>query len=322
MTSVRTVVITGANSGIGFEAALHFARAGARVVMACRNLEKAEEAQRKIRAEVRDDKTVLLPLDVAELGSVRNFARHFAAHIGELDVLINNAGMIASPLVRTSDGNELLLATNFLGAFALTGLLLSHFADGRRGRIVHVGSLAHRFAKPNLDDLNWHHTPHDAWKAYSSSKLALLSHALELNRRLCKRAPSLFALAAHPGFANTEINRQREANIRQTRLRRWYVGQMMKIVPTPAQAARSIIVAATSHEVGGGEYIGPTGLFEIRGKPGRARMHPAANSEDFATKLWSEAERLTNVRYLSSSDERCVGARADDPSTERPDKRA
>lgn len=319
MTSARTVVITGANSGIGYETALHFAQGGARVVMACRNLEKAERAQRQIRAAAPDATTVLLPLDVAELSSVQRFEQQFASQVGRLDLLVNNAGMIASPLARTSDGNELLLATNFLGAFALTGLMLPYFPAERSGRVLHVGSLAHRFARPNIDDLNWHASPYDPWKAYANSKLALLSHAIELSRRLRAHGLNIIALAAHPGFANTEINRQREANIRQTALRRWYVRQMMKIVPTAAQAAQSVIQAATQADVCGGEYIGPRGLLELRGRPGNARVHPAAQSAEFADKLWSEAERLTGVRYLSDSEEGWHLARAPAAPVELPE---
>lgn len=300
MPAAKTVVITGANSGIGFQTSLHLARGGARVVMACRNLDKAERAQSQIRTQVPDAVTVVLPLDVSELKSVRRFGQLFAERIGELDILINNAGMVATPLVRTSDGHELLFATNYLGGFALTGTMLPYFRDDRAGRIINVGSLAHRFGELNIDDLNWHRTEYDQWKAYANSKVATLSHAIELNRRLRERGCKLVALAAHPGFANTEVNRRREATIRQTALRKWYVKQMTKIVPSAEKAARSVIRAAVADDVRGGEYYGPSGLFELGGAPGMARVNPIAKDAELSASLWDASERLSGVSYLSA----------------------
>jgi NAD(P)-dependent dehydrogenase (short-subunit alcohol dehydrogenase family) len=302
MTSTKTVVVTGANSGIGLETALHFACGGARVVMACRNMDKAERAKSQIRKEAPDADTLLLPLDVSELESVRKFGQLFAEKVGELDILVNNAGMVASPLVRTRDGHELLFATNYLGGFALTGMLLPYFHKERTGRIVNVGSLAHRFGRLNVDDLNWHKTAYDQWKAYANSKVATLSHALELNRRLRERRHNIIALAAHPGFANTEVNRRREATIRQTALRKWYVKHMMKIVPTAAMAARSVIRAASADDVRGGEYFGPSGFFEIGGRPGTARINPIAKNAELSGRLWKASEGLAGVSYLSPQD--------------------
>ncbi len=298
--STMTVVVTGANSGIGYETARSFARGGARVVMACRSLDKAERARSQICKETPGATTVILPLDVSEMTSVREFSRLFSERVGELDILINNAGMVASPLVRTRDGHELLFATNYLGGFALTGAILPFFREQRTARIVNVGSLAHRFGKLNIDDLNWHTTQYDEWKAYANSKVATLSHAFELNRRLRERGHEILALAAHPGIAQTEVNRRREATIRQTALRRWYVGQMMKVVPTAELAARSVIRAAVAQDVQGGEYYGPSGLFELGGAPGPARVNPIARDRALAASLWQASERLSGVSYLST----------------------
>jgi len=301
MSATATVVITGANSGIGYQTALHFARAGARVVMACRSLDKAERAEHDIRKQVPGATTVVLPLDVSEMESVRKFGELFAERVGELDVLVNNAGMVASPLVRTRDGHELLFATNYLGGFALTGTMLPRFREGRAARIVNVGSLAHRFGKLNVDDLNWHTTEYDQWKAYANSKVATLSHAIELSRRLRERGRDIVALAAHPGFANTEVNRRREATIRQTPLRKWYVKHMTKLVPTAEMAARSVIRAAVASDVRGGEYFGPSGLFELGGTPGIARINPIANDAVLGASLWKASENLSGVSYLSNA---------------------
>jgi len=304
MTQKKTVVVTGANAGIGFQTALHFARAGAHVVMACRNMAKAELAQHSIRNELPEASITALPLDVSELSSIREFARLFADQVGELDVLINNAGIVALPLTRTSAGHELQFATNYLGAFALTGLLLPFFRKDRDARIVNVGSLAHRFGKLNVDDLNWQESVYDQWKAYANSKVAALSHAFELNRRLRQNGSNIIALAAHPGFANTEMSQKSETLRPKTALRIWYVKQMTKIIPSAALAARSVIRAASADGVQGGEYYGPSGLFEIGGRPGKARVNPIAAQPELAGRLWTAAEALAGVRYLSAPDPR------------------
>lgn len=295
-----TVVTTGANSGIGYQVALHFARRGDTVVMACRNPDKARDAQARIVEQVPAAKIVPMQLDVSELASVRDFGRRFAAEVGELDVLVNNAGTVALPLTRTSAGHELLLATNYLGVFALTGALLPYFKRGG-ARIVNVGSIAHRFGKLNLADLNWQTTKYDEWKAYANSKVALLSHTLELDRRLKARASHVIALAAHPGLANTNIKQAREALKPPGALRRWYAKHMTKLIPTAANAARSVILAATAQHVSGGEYFGPGGLLELGGEPKAARLNPIACDSVLSKQLWKLTETMTGSSYLSES---------------------
>lgn len=295
----QTVVTTGASSGIGFQTALHFARTGARVVLACRSLDKAREAQRQIQLEAPRAETIVLPLDVSELDSIRMFGRMFGQQIGEADILVNNAGIVALPLTRTSAGHELLLATNYLGAFALTATLLPYLAKSAVPRVVNVGSIAHRFGRLILDDLNWEKSPYDPWKAYANSKAALLSHTVELNRRLRSASSHIIALAAHPGVANTNIKRASEALRPPSRLRRWYAGQMTKIIPSAANAARSVILAATASDVRGGEYFGPGGLFELGGAPKLARLNPVVNDATLSKQLWAITEAMTGTRYLS-----------------------
>jgi NAD(P)-dependent dehydrogenase (short-subunit alcohol dehydrogenase family) len=293
------VVVTGANSGIGFEAALHFARCGANVVMACRNLDKAHTAQRQILTEVPDARTVIIQLDVADLQSVQEFVRQFAEQIGELELLINNAGIVAIPLSRNNAGHELQLATNYLGAFALTGLLLPLFRKDIPARIVNVGSLAHRLGKLNTDDINWEKTDYGQWKAYANSKVATLSFTLELNRRLQKSGSNIIALAAHPGFANTNIHQNSPTLTRTNPLSKWIHSKMEALIPTAADAARPIILAADGSEVKGGDYYGPGGFLEIGGKPAKARINPLARDADLGKRLWAVSESLTGVSYLS-----------------------
>lgn len=293
-----TVVTTGANSGIGYQVALHFAGRGDRVVMACRDLDKARDAQRRITQQVPSAKLMPMQLDVSEPGSVRAFGQRFVQEIGELDLLINNAGTVALPLSRNSAGHELLLATNYLGAFTLTGLLLPCFR--RAGaRVVNVGSVAHRFGRLNLADLNWQRTKYDEWKAYANSKVALLSYTLELNRRLRASASHVIALAAHPGLANTNIKQAREARKPPGPFRRWYVKHMTKLIPSAESAARSVILAATAPHVVGGEYFGPGGLLELAGAPKQALLNPIARDAALSRQLWKLSESLTGTCYLS-----------------------
>jgi len=298
MSTIRNVVITGANSGIGYETALYFARSGANVVMACRSVEKAQTARGMILAAVPSASTVILPLDLSDLQSVQAFHHQFSEQIGELDLLINNAGIVAIPLSRNSAGHELQLATNYLGAFALTGLLLPLFRKKSATRIVNVGSLAHRLGKLNVDDLNWEKTDYDQWKAYANSKLAILSFTLELNRRLRQSGSNIIALAAHPGFANTNIHLNSPALTRTNPVSKWLHKQVEGFIPTAANAARSIILAGDGADISGGDYYGPGGLLEIGGKPAKARVNPIARDPTLGERLWTLSESMTGISYL------------------------
>lgn len=296
-----TVVTTGANSGIGFQTALHFARNGARVILACRSTEKAQLAQQRIAAEVPHAQTLVLQLDVSEPDSIREFGRRFGEHVGELDILVNNAGTVALPLTRNSAGHEMLLATNYLGAFALSGTLLPYFSKSGAARIVNVGSIAHRFGRLNIDDLNWESTAYDPWKAYANSKVALLSHTLELNRRLQESASHVLALAAHPGLANTNIKQASERLKPPGPIRKWYAKHMTKLIPSAEKAARSVILAATAEHVRGGEYYGPGGPLELGGAPKMARINPIAQDAALGRRLWKLTESMTQANYLSDT---------------------
>jgi len=258
---MRTVVITGANAGLGFQAALKLARTGARIVMACRNLEKARKAQRDLLAEMPDAQTTIIPLDVSEPASIDEFGRQFSDQIGQLDILINNAGIVAVPLTRNSVGHELQLATNYLGAFALTGTLLPFFRNDAPARIVNVGSLAHRLGKLDLDDLNWGKAPYSEWKGYARSKVAMLSFTMELNRRLQQRGSKIIALGAHPGFAATEIGKDSAALAPKSPFSKWFHNKVGSLIPAAAEAVMPIIHAACAENVRGGDYYGPIGFL-------------------------------------------------------------
>lgn len=297
----KTVIITGANAGIGFQSTLYFARQGARVIMACRSLDKANKAKADIEQEVPNADLTIIRLDVSDLNSVKEFATQFIEQVGELDILINNAGIVAIPLTRNDAGHEMQLATNYLGAFSLTGLLLPYFKKDVPTRIVNVSSLAHRMGKLNIDNLNWEATEYDQWKAYANGKVAMMNHTLELNRRLQQTGSNTIALAAHPGFANTNIHQNSPALNRDNAnaFSKWFHKKMESFIPTAAEAARPIILAADDDAVQGGEYYGPGGFLEIGGKPAKAKINKVAKDTQIAKQLWTVSESMTGTSYLA-----------------------
>ena len=296
---MQSVVITGANAGLGFQVTLVLARAGAQVVMACRSEDRARQAQRDLLEAVPDARTIILPLDVAEPASILEFGRRVSDQVGPLDLLINNAGIVGAPLARTRVGHELQLATNYLGVFALTGTLLPLFRPDAPARIVNVGSLAHRFARLDLDDLNWERTPYDRWKGYARSKLAMLTFTMELSRRLRVNDGRVIAVGAHPGFAATDIGKEIALLSSPNPIAQWLKRKTGPLIPPPAEAAKHILHAACADGVRSGDYYGPDGFLEIGGRPGNARLNPAARDEAIGRRLWALSESMTGIRYLS-----------------------
>lgn len=294
----KTAVVTGANAGLGYEISLNLARKGYRVVMACRNLTKAEDAKQRLLALEPGAELHILRLDVSDPDSITQFAAQFGEQIGSLDLLINNAGIVAMPLDRNSAGHEMQMATNYLGAFSLVGQLLPYFNEERQGRIINVGSLANRLGKLALDDLNWETTPYNEWKGYARSKVALLTYTLELNRRLAKSGKNIIAVAAHPGFANTDIGKNSAGMQPKTALNRWFQDKMQPHIPKASDAARSIIHAACADNIEPGGYYGPGGFLEIAGKPKKARINRAAKVPENGRRLWEISSTMTGIHYL------------------------
>jgi NAD(P)-dependent dehydrogenase (short-subunit alcohol dehydrogenase family) len=218
-----------------------------------------------------------------------------------LDLLIHNAGIFGIPAMRNSAGHEMHFATNYLGAFALTGLLLSVFGDAAGTRVVSVGSLAHRFGRLSLHKLSFDELNYNPWRAYARSKVALLSFTLELNRRLAKQGSKITALCAHPGFAPTNIGASHSVTNPKTALGKWFTEYMRANMQTVTEAARPILHAACADGPSGGEYYGPGGWFEIGGAPARARLARGAQDARLANELWSASESLTGIRYLSGA---------------------
>ena len=276
----RTIVVTGANSGLGRVTARELARAGARVVLAVRDAGKGEAAAAQMPGAVE-----VRALDLADLGSVRAFAD---AWEGDLDVLVNNAGVMATPLRRTSDGFELQIATNHLGPFALTNLLLAHVTD----RVVTVSSGMHRAGRIRLDDLNWERRRYMRWGAYSQSKLANLLFTTELQRRLDAAGSSVRALAAHPGYAATNLQHHTGSVVQDTLMT---IGNRL-FAQSDEMGALPILYAATQ-DLAGDSYVGPDGFQEGRGHPTLVGRAAAARDEETARRLWQLSEGLTGVAF-------------------------
>ena len=297
--SGRTIVVTGANSGLGYHTANALAARGGRVIMACRNPAKADPAMRAIAANYPNARIEVRPLDLADLTSIESFATALAADVGALDLLVNNAGVMALPLARTKDGFEMQVGTNHLGHFALTGRLLPMLEKGTGARVVTVASLAHKMGLINLDDLNWEARRYDKWQAYGQAKLANLVFAHELDRRLKAAGSGVTSIAAHPGFAATNLL------MAGPRLENSALGKIAMaaggalFAQSADRGAIPILHAATAPGLEGGSYWGPDGMGELWGRtPKPARALQKARNPDTGRGLWSLSEALTGVAYL------------------------
>lgn len=284
--SGRVAVVTGANSGIGWDTARALAQKGATAIMACRSMQKANAAADQIKALNPAGKVVVMALDLNDLDSVRAFAAAFRAQYDRLDLLINNAGVMAPPYGKTAQGFEQQLGINHLGHFALTGLLLDRLNATRGARVVTVSSWGHNFGVINFEDLNWERG-YDPQRAYSQSKLGNLLFTYELQRRLDAAGQETLAVAAHPGWTSTNLQR--------------YWSGVQRLNPilgqSTAMGALPTLYAATAPDVRGGEYFGPGGVFEIRGYPKKVRSNARSHDEAVARRLWAVSEDLTQVTY-------------------------
>jgi len=294
--SGRLVVVTGANSGLGLQTARGLAQAGARVVMACRDLRRAQAAAETLRDESPAGALEVAALDLASLASVRDFAKGFAEREGCLDVLVNNAGVMAIPRRSTADGFEMQLGTNHLGHFALTGLLLGKLLAATAPRVVSVSSTAHRPGRIRFDDLQSERS-YGKWRAYAQSKLANLLFSYELQRRAEAAGARLCAVACHPGYAATNLQfvgpRMEGASLME---RVMALGNRL-LSQSAAMGALPALYAAAAPDVAAGDYIGPDGFMENRGHPAKVRSSARSHDEASARRLWEESERLTGVVY-------------------------
>lgn len=289
--SGRVAIVTGANSGVGLIESHELARAGCHVIMACRNAEKAEVALASVRAAVPDAAAEFEPLDLANLESVRAFAERFRQRGEPLDLLINNAGLMAPPRSETADGFELQLGTNHLGHFALTNLLLDLMNGRDDARVVTISSNAHWLGRINFDNLQGKRR-YFRWNAYNQSKLANLMFALELDRRLRAIGSPIRSLAAQPGYAATNLHSSAPAFDRAV------MAVLEKVGSHPAEiGALSILRAATEPGLAGGSYVGPDGWLEFRGHPTLNSPKRNARDEATASRLWQVSEELTGTSF-------------------------
>jgi NAD(P)-dependent dehydrogenase (short-subunit alcohol dehydrogenase family) len=290
--SGQTVVVTGANSGVGYFAAMEFARAGAEVVLACRSAERGGTALAGIET-VAPKRARLEMLDLSDLTSIHEFAARLKARCNKINILLNNAGVMAPSLRKTTvQGFELQFGVNFLGHFLLTALLLEPLMNTEAPRIIQVSSVAHRQGVMAWEDLQSARRYH-AWNAYRQSKLAMLIFAQELGRQAEKGGWGLLSLAAHPGIAATEL-------VANGPGRNSMIARLQKIgAPFVQQSgdagAWPLILAAVDPAARQGGYFGPQGWFEFRGVPGTAKIEPRAMDLVAARQLWETAEQLTGV---------------------------
>jgi len=293
--SGRVVVVTGANTGIGYHTAAVLAYRGAHVVLAVRNLEKGNAALSRIVAASPRAEVTLQALDLSSLDSVRSAADSLRSAYTRIDLLINNAGVMWTPQQITADGFEMQFGTNHLGHFALTGLLLDHLLPVRGSRVVTVSSMGHRIrASIHFDDLQWERR-YDRIAAYGQSKLANLLFTYELQRRLAARSSAknaTIAVAAHPGTSNTELTRNLPRLVRPAAN---LFGPVL--FQSAEMGALPTLRAATDPAVEGGQYYGPDGFAEQRGHPKLVNSSAQSHDEDLQRRLWTVSEELTGVSF-------------------------
>jgi len=292
----RVALVTGANSGIGYETAKALADHGAHVILACRNEERARQARDTMESQLDRSSLELLALDLADLVSVRRAADAVLRDHARLDIVVNNAGVMGTPYRQTADGFELQIATNHLGHFALTGLLLDRVVTTERSRIVTVSSHMHRAGRLRLDDVAGT-APRNTWVSYGTSKLANLLFTAELSRRLEAADLPTLALAAHPGWTRSNLAGNGAA-LGDSRLRR-RLGRTAgtTLGQSTAAGALPVLCAATSSSVRSGQYIGPAHRFGLSGPPRVTRPSGRARDAEMAAGLWRASEELTGVRY-------------------------
>lgn len=289
----KTVIVTGGNSGIGFETAKIFASKGAHVIIACRSLSRGMKARDKIAVSHPVGNISVLQLDLADPDSIRAFATRFQQTHSQLDVLINNAGIMGESYKETSLGIESHLAVNHLGHFALTGQLLPVLLATPNSRVVIVGSLAHYWGKGILGSFSNGKRKYKSMKAYGRSKLANLLFAYELQRRFEENNLNCMAVAVHPGASFTNLGRYFE----EAWLLKWLRPLIIKVLPKPHNAARPQLMAATSPHVKGGDYYGPSKFLQLGGNPVKLKSSKKSYDPELAQQVWEKSEELTRVKF-------------------------
>ena len=283
----RRVIVTGATSGIGKEAARVLAGKNASVIIAARNIQKAKKVADEIRQEFPKADVIVRELDLSKLALIATFSQSILAEFDQLDVLINNAGIMACPYSKTADGFEIQMGTNHLSHFALTGQLLPLLQATDNSRVVNVSSMAHTMGNINFSDLSWEPRKYSTWRAYGDSKLANLYFTYELARKLQGSDKSPRVTAAHPGWTATELQRHSGSS---NFLNRFLAqGIDMGALPT--------LRAGFDNDAQSGDYFGPSGFMEMRGTPVKVKSNERSQNPDAAAKLWQRSEELTSISY-------------------------
>ena len=290
----KTIIVTGGNSGLGYESVKAFSLKGAEVILASRSLERGEDAKKMILKEQPDSKIFVMELDLGDMASVRNFAEKFKKQFKRLDILLNNAGIMMTPYFKTKDGFEGQFGTNHLGHYALTGLLMDYLYKTPGSRVVNVSSGAHKQGKMDFDNLQFEQGKgYSPMKSYGRSKLSNLLFTYELQRKLEKTGSDTIAVAAHPGVATTNLGRYLEGKL----LYKLIYPLFKRISQDQAMGALPQIRASVDPDVKPGEYYGPDGKREMKGYPVLVESNAASHNINDAAKLWDESEKLTGVRF-------------------------
>ena len=288
----KTAIVTGSNTGIGFETAKGLASKNIHVIMACRNLQKAEKAKNLILKEFPSAKLSVMLLDLSDLHSIELFASTFLEKFEQLDILVNNAGVMVPPFSKTKDGFELQTGANYLGHFHLTNLLFPVLKKTPEARIITLSSIAHKNGKIDFENFNAE-LSYSKMGHYGQSKLACLMFALELDKNIKEAGLKLFSIPVHPGVSPTELMRNMPGLL---------IALFKPLAPLfshdAAHAALPSLMAALHPDIKSGEYYGPTGFNEMKGKPGKAIVAGRAKKQDISKQLWSLSEKLTGKKFV------------------------
>jgi len=281
----KIAIVTGANTGIGYETAMDLYQKGAKVYVACRNKEKAQEAIARMKAQVGSGKLVYGHLDLANLASVKEFADMIVKSESRLDLLINNAGVMIPPPSKSENGFELQFGVNFIGHFALSGYLFNLLESTKAARVVTLSSIAHRGARIDFENFRLE-KEYNSWREYGQSKLADIIFALEFEKRLRKNGCQTISLAAHPGFSNTDLQKYMDKDMLAS----------LELM-TAKEGAQPTLAACLREDAKGGQYWGPDGPNEQKGKPTLAKIDLAALDEKRNAKLWEWAKEVTEANF-------------------------
>lgn len=283
--SGKTAIVTGSNTGLGFETALDLYQKGAKVYVACRNKEKGLDAIERMKAISDGGELAYSRLDLSSLSSVKDFAEKIIATESRLDLLVNNAGVMIPPPSRSEDGFELQFGVNFIGHFALTGHLLNLLESTEGSRVVILSSIAHRGAIIDFENFKLE-KPYNSWREYGQSKLADLIFALEFEKRLRNNSYQTMSLAAHPGFSKTDLQKYMDKNMLDS----------LELM-TAKEGAQPTLAACLRPDAKGGQYWGPDGYNEQKGKPALAKIDSVALDDKLNAKLWDWAKEITKVNF-------------------------